>query len=175
MGKIFDKGGQYILDMLPDPQTGVREWAPPGSVINVSERELALNNYWGGQIRKYFPISDQDLLDVIYESRRHGKVMFCVENVSNPDALRIKWLPYDKAIMNAADDYYIIESKFLNGKNPPDEPNGILGAVGEITVATIGKNGDDYVIIVNRASVVLTDDSGGGGNPPGSGAQIPST
>ena len=175
MGKIFDRGGQFILDRLPDPTTGVRDWAPPGSVISTAERNVALDNYWGGLDRKYFPISDHSLLDLIYESRRYGKIMLCVENIEKPDSVNIKWLPYDKSIMNAADDYYIVESSFLNGNNPADVPNGIMGAVGDIIVATIGEKNDDHLIIINRASITLTDDPGGGGNPPGSGAQIPST
>jgi hypothetical protein len=173
MGRIIDKGGQYVLDMMPDPTKGIKGWSPPGSVISVAERDLVLDNYWGIKVRRYFPISDQDALDMIYESRRYGKIMFSVENVEKPDAVQIKWLPYEKALMNAADDYYIIESKFLNGKNPDDEPNGILMAAGEITVATVGKKDDDYVIIVSRATVILTDDPGGGGEPPGSGVIIP--
>jgi hypothetical protein len=173
MGKFYDKGANYILDLTPDPNRAPNGWQPPGSVISTAERNLLIENYWEGRFIKYFPISNQDLIDLLKSSNISGKIMICVENASNSDFVRMKWLPFDKSLMNPVDDYYVIDVKYINGRNGDEEPDGIIYASGELIVATIGRQKDELIVIVNRCKVVLTDDPGMGGPPPGSGLGVP--
>ena len=173
MGKFFDNGAQFFSDRTPH---NGRSWKA-NLVLKTSDRDDLIKEYWGIKEKKFFPIAESDLLDMIDASGKLQKVMICVESISDPVRMHMKWMPFDKNSMNAADDYYVINASFLSGDNPGDAtgevPDGIIKSQGDIIVATVGKKGNAHFVIVNQATCTLVNLPGGTGDPPGTGVRIP--
>jgi hypothetical protein len=173
MGKFFDNGAQFFSDRAP--RNG-RAWKP-NLVLKSSDRDDLIKEYWGIIDKKFFPIADSDLLDMMDASGKLQKVMICVESITDPVRMHMKWMPFDKNAMNAADDYYVINASFISGNNVGDPtgevPDGIIKAQGDFIVATVGKKGDNHFVIINQATCILVNSTGGTGDPPGVGGKIP--
>lgn len=165
--QIFQES-QFVVAPNTGPASG---WAP-GTTVDTNLRDALLLEYWGGSKRKMFLCSDTELQALLQQSSEH-KILVVGKNVDSPSQVELSWHAYEPARASGVDNYYVIEASFFTGENPADVPNGILGAEGDTTGATVGKKGESYFLLINRIKYELTGQGGINGMPPGVGVKIP--
>lgn len=171
-------GVQHMVVPIPSNQL------PLSSYFSPAQRDSLINNYWDYKGEKsYSTITVDDLTKLFNSTEDTTKILIKVSKIEDKTNVKIEWLAFDSTLFQKDEleqlHYFIFERQYYDETHDIDHkvPAGIKFAsegdsITNAITARLGKDRNNYCIILNSTFVYFLNKQKGLGSSHGGDAGI---